>query len=301
MELRQIRYFMEVASREHVTEAATALHVAQSSVSRQIANLESELGADLFIRENRKIKLTPIGKIFFERMKQAMNVIDHASREVEEYVDPKKGTIRVAYPISLAAYMLPTVIHAFRTEYPEAKFNLKQALYPELMHGLTDGDFNLALLGPLPKENNKFQRKALFTERIVALLPLHHPLADRSSIRLRELKDDPFIVLPEGFVLRNLVEEACYTKGFAPIIGFEGDDTDALKGLVSAGLGIALMPEVTLIDNTPRSTVAIPLAENDITRTVGVITPSHRQLLPTEAIFYDFLLQFFSRINYFSH
>lgn len=301
MELRQIRYFMEVASREHVTEAATALHVAQSSVSRQIANLEAELGADLFVRESRQIKLTPIGRIFHERMKQAMNVIDHATREVEEYLDPKKGTIRIAYPISLAAYTLPTVIHAFRTEYPEAKFQLKQALYPELMHGIIAGDFNLALIGPLPKENKKFYRKALFTEKMVALLPLHHPLANKTSIRLRELKDESFIVLPEGFVLRDMVEHACHTHGFSPTISFEGDDTDALKGLVSAGLGIALMPEVTLIDNTPRSTVSIPLSENNITRTVGVITPAQRQLLPTEKIFYQFLLKFFSRLNFFSH
>jgi LysR family transcriptional regulator, transcription activator of glutamate synthase operon len=301
MEIRQIRYFMEVATREHVTEAANALHVAQSSVSRQIANLENELGADLFIRESRRVKLTPIGKIFFERMKQAMNVIDDATREVEEYLDPKKGTIRIAYPISLASHTMPTAIHAFRIYYPEAKFQLKQALYPDLIQGVINGDFNLALLGPLPKADEKFRRKILFTENMVALLPLHHPLANKPSIGLRELKDDPFIMLPEGFVLREIVEKACASHGFTPKVGFEGDDTDALKGLVSAGLGIALMPEVTVIDNVPRSTVNVPLSDNTITRTVGVITPTHRKLLPTEEIFHQFLLDFFSRLNHFNN
>ena len=78
MELRQIQYFMEVAKREHVTEAADALHVAQSAVSRQIFNLEAELGVDLFIREGRNVRLTPIGKIFLEHMEEAMNVIENA-------------------------------------------------------------------------------------------------------------------------------------------------------------------------------------------------------------------------------
>ncbi|MBU5266923.1 LysR family transcriptional regulator [Virgibacillus proomii] len=300
MEIRQIRYFMEVATREHVTEAANALHVAQSSVSRQIANLENELGADLFIRESRRVKLTPVGKIFFKRMKQAMNVIDDATREVEEYLDPKKGTIRIAYPISLASHTIPTAIHAFRVYYPEVKFQLKQALYPDLIQGVIDGDFNLALLGPLPKADEKFRRKILFTENLVALLPLHHTLANKPSIGLRELKDDPFIMLPKGFILREIVEKACTSHGFTPKVGFEGDDTDALKGLVSAGLGVALMPEVTVIDNVPRSTVNIPLSNNTITRTVGVITPTHRKLLPTEEIFHQFLLDFFSRLNHFS-
>jgi LysR family transcriptional activator of glutamate synthase operon len=290
---------MEVAMREHVTEAADALHVAQSSVSRQIFNLESELGVDLFIREGRRVKLTPIGKIFLERMKHAMNVIDDATREVEEYLDPEKGTIRIAFPISLAAHTLPTVIYAFRLRYPEAKFQLKQGLYRDLIDGVVKGDFNLALVGPLPLEEQKINRKILFTENIVALLPIHHPLAKRSSIKLRELKDDPFCLLPEGFVFRDIVVNACTELGFTPNVAFEGDDIDALKGLVSAGLGIALMPEVTLVDNIPRSTVKIPLIEPNVTRTVGVITPTQRVLLPTEELFYEFLQEFFARLDDF--
>ena len=85
MELRQIHYFIEVAKREHVTEAANVLHVAQSAVSRQIVNLEEELGVPLFIREGRNVRLTPIGRIFLEHMKEAVQVIENAKREVEEY------------------------------------------------------------------------------------------------------------------------------------------------------------------------------------------------------------------------
>ncbi|QGQ45380.1 LysR family transcriptional regulator [Metabacillus sediminilitoris] len=301
MDFKQIRYFMEVAEREHVTEAADSLHVAQSSVSRQIVNLENELGVDLFIREGRRVHLTPIGKIFYERMKHAMNVMDDARREVEEYLDPEKGTIRIAFPISLAAYTLPTAIYAFRERYPEAKFHLKQGLYRELIDGVIKGDFNLALIGPLPLEEKKINRKVLFTENIVALLPIHHRLAKKSSIKLRELVDEPFCLLPEGFVFRDMVVNACQDLGFSPTVAFEGDDIDALKGLVSAGLGVTLMPEVTLVDSLPRSTVKIPLVEPNVTRTVGVITPKERVLLPTEKLFYNFLQEFFARLDEFKN
>ncbi|WP_078427266.1 LysR family transcriptional regulator [Alkalihalobacterium alkalinitrilicum] len=299
MEIRQIKYFMEVAKREHVTEAAEVLHVAQSAVSRQIFNLENELGVDLFIREGRRVKLTPIGNMFLERMKHAMNVIDDATREVAEYLDPEKGTIRIAFPISLAAYTLPTAIYAFRKQFPDAKFQLKQALYRDLIDGVVKGNYNMALIGPVPMQEKKVNSKILFTENVVALLPMHHPLADRRSLKLIELKDDPFVLLPEGFVFRDIVVNACSALGFQPNVAFEGDDIDALKGLVSAGLGVTLMPEVTLVDSVPRSTVKIPLTEPNVTRTVGVITPKERVLLPTEQLFYEFLQEFFNRLTYF--
>lgn len=295
LEVRQIRYFMEVAKREHVTEAANALHVAQSSVSRQLFQLESELGVDLFIRSGRRVKLTPIGKILLERVEQIMHMIGEAEREVKEYLEPERGVVRVAFPISLAAHVLPTAIYAFRKRYPQAKFQMKQALYRDLIDGVASGEFNLALIAPLPVEEPHLKSKLLFTENIVALLPIHHKLADRSGISLRELQSESFVTLPKGTIFRDIVLKACGEIGFAPHIAFEGDDIDALKGLVSAGLGIALMPEVTLVDNIPHATVKIPLTDPPVTRSIGVISPTQRKLLPTEQLFYQFLVEFFTK------
>lgn len=103
MELRQLRYFMEVAEREHVSEAADHLHVAQSAISRQIANLEEELNVTLFEREGRNIKLTPIGKEFLIHVKTAMKAIDYAKEQIDEYLDPHRGTVRSAFLQALPA------------------------------------------------------------------------------------------------------------------------------------------------------------------------------------------------------
>lgn len=297
MELRQIQYFIEVAKREHMTEAALELHVAQSAVSRQIFNLESELGVDLFIREGRNVRLTPIGKSFLEQMQQAMNVIENARREVEEYLDPKKGTIRIGFPSSLANYTLPTVISAFRERYPEVKFKLSQGSYRFLIDSVIKGDIDMALLGPVPKRDDKIKGEILFTENILALLPNNHPLAGEKVIKLNQLQDDSFVLFPKGFVLRDLIVDACQQLSFHPKVSFEGEDIDAIKGLVSAGLGVTLIPESTLIDSLPRPTVKIPLIDPKVTRTVGVIIPKERELLPTERVFYDFLKEFFSILD----
>jgi LysR family transcriptional regulator, transcription activator of glutamate synthase operon len=300
MELRQIEYFIEVALREHVTEASHALHVAQSAISRQIVNLESELGVPLFIREGRNVKLTPIGRIFLEHMQHAMKVIETARREVEEYIDPDRGTIRIGFPSSLATYMLPNVISAFRKSHPQVKFQLKQASYHQLVDSVVNGEMDMALIGPVPKNNKNIKSDILFVDKIVALLPSNHPLADKPLLNLSQLKDDSFVLFPDGFILRDIVVNACGLQGFQPKVSFEGEDIDAIKGLVSAGLGVTLIPEITLVDNIPRSTVKLHLMDQQVTRTVGVITPSERKLLPTVEIFYDFIRDFFERVGRFS-
>lgn len=297
MELRQIKYFMEVAKREHVTEAAEVLHVAQSAVSRQIFNLEAELGVDLFIREGRSVRLTRIGHIFLEHMERAMNVIDDATQVVEEYIDPEKGTIHIGFSASLASYILPTAIFYFRKQYPDVKFVLNQGSYSELIEAVKKGEINIAILGPLPAEQEKIKSSILFTEDIVALLPSNHPLAMRSSIKLIELRDDSFVLFPKGFILHDLIMEGCLQRGFKPEVSFEGKDLDAIKGLVSAGLGVTLIPEVTLVDCLPRATVKVPIVEPSLKRSVGAIIPSERELLPTEKLFHQFIKDFFMRLE----
>ena len=193
MELRQLRYFVEVAEREHISEAAEHLHVAQSAISRQIANLEEELGAPLFERVGRNVKLTPIGKTFLEHSITALKAIDFAAKQVEEYLDPQKGTIKVGFPTSLASYVLPTVISAFKKEYPDISFHLRQGSYKYLIEAVKNRELNLALLGPLPPKDEAINTTVLFSESIHALLPATHALAKRDSINLIDLKNDNFV------------------------------------------------------------------------------------------------------------
>ncbi|QOY35613.1 LysR family transcriptional regulator [Anaerobacillus isosaccharinicus] len=300
MELRQIQYFIEVAKREHVTDAANVMHVAQSAVSRQVFNLEKELGVELFIREGRNVKLTPIGRVFLEHMKEAIQVIDNAKREVEEFLDPERGTIRIGFPSSMANYTLPTVISAFRDKYPLVKFKLIQGTYHYLTDAVINGEIDLAVLGPVPKNEKKLISEVLFQERLVALLPSNHELAQNRSITLSQLREDQFVLFPNGFILRDIVVNACKQNGFLPDVSFEGQDIDAIKGLVSAGLGVTLIPEITLIDNHPRLTKKIPVIEPEVTRSVGVVIPKERELLPTEKLFYEFLRDFFSMLGGFN-
>jgi LysR family transcriptional regulator, transcription activator of glutamate synthase operon len=292
MELRQIQYFMEVAKVEHVTAASYTLNVAQSAVSRQILKLESELGVDLFIHEGRKVKLTPIGKTFLQHMEQLMKVIEKAQDDINEYLDPEKGTIRIGFPSSLAAQIVPDVISAFRKLHPLVQFKLQHGSYRELTDWVVSGEINLAIMGPVPQDDASVRCSVLFEEYFMVLMHENHPLADELTVRLRELKGDSFVLFPKEYILREIVVNVCRKNGFRPKIAFEGDDLDAIKGLVAAGLGITILPETALGNNIPENTVMVPVSNPYVTRNVGVIAPVNRDIAPTEKLFLEFLKRY---------
>ncbi|MGG0569889.1 LysR family transcriptional regulator [Priestia megaterium] len=297
MELRQLRYFMEVAKREHVSEAAEYLHVAQSAISRQIANLESELGVSLFKREGRNVKLTAIGKVFLEHTETAMKAIDYAKEQIDEYLDPERGTIKIGFPTSLASHLLPTIISAFKEEHPNVAFHLRQGSYKFLIESVKKRDINIAFLGPVPVEDQSIEGHILFTENLLALVPSHHPLAERDNIRLRDLRNEDFVLFPKGFILHKMAFDACKQAGFMPNISSEGEDLDAIKGLVSAGIGVTLLPESTVSETTPRFTTKLHIHTPQLQRTVGMIIPRNRDLAPSDKIFYKFVKTFFERLE----
>ncbi len=294
MEIRQLQYFIEVAEREHVSEAAIALHVAQSAVSRQIANLESELGVELFEREGRNIKLSPVGKLFLIHAKTAMKAIEHAKKQIDEYLDPERGTIKIGFPTSLAGHLLPTVVSAFKREHPNIAFHLRQGSYRFLTESVKSGDIDLAFLGPVPTNDPDLEGHILFTEKISALLPEQHQLAEKRSLLLSDLRNDEFVLFPDGYILRDVVVNACKESGFVPKIACEGEDLDAIKGLVTAGMGVTLLPDSSFYETKPRFTVKIPIEIPDVKRTVGIITPRSRELAPAEQVFFEFVIKFFS-------
>lgn len=229
----------------------------------------------------------------------ALKGIDFAAKQVEEYLDPAKGTIKIGFPTSLASYVLPTVISAFKKEYPEISFQLRQGSYKFLIDAVKNRELNLALLGPLPPKDEAINTTVLFSENIHALLPATHPLAKKDSINLVDLRNDQFVLFPEGYILNKVAVDACRSVGFIPNITSEGEDMDALKGLVAAGIGVTLLPESSLYDSTPRMTVKVPIAIPNIRRTVGIIAPTTRDLAPSEEVFVKFISNFYSRLSRF--
>lgn len=299
MEFRQLKYFIEVAKLEHVTQAADTLHVAQSAVSRQISLLEEELSIALFIREGRNVKLTQMGRLFLSYAERSLNELELAKQQIREHLNPDEGLIRLGFSSGLSVQTLPPVLAEFRESHPGLHFQLQQGTLNHLFHLIDSGQIDLALAAPVPTHHPTVHGTVLYTENLVVLLPAHHPFAERDAIRLRDFKQQRFVTYSSGLSLRNIVLEACASAGFEPKIAFEGEDMDTIKGLVAAGFGISLVPEHALSYNLPPDLKAIPILEPKVNRPVGLIYPKNRDLAPSEKLLYEFMVSFYNKLTHY--
>lgn len=293
MELRQLQYFVKVAKKQHVTQAAEELHVAQSAVSRQIHQLEEELGVSLFVQKGRNLQLTPVGKLFLHRAEAILAELERAVVEVREFLDPEAGEIRIGFPHSLGIYLLPTVVASFRSTHPNVKFKLRQGTYNSLIRDVKNGEIDLAFISPLPDSHEHVIGELLLQEELYAIVPQGHELAEQETIRLVQLKDEPFVMFSEEYSLRNIVFEACAKAGFVPRIGFEGEETDTIRGLVAAGMGVSLLPEMALTEISQLQPAKVRVVEPDVTRSVGLIHRTGEKLPLVAEVFQKYLLEFF--------
>lgn len=293
MELRQLKYFIEVAEREHMSEAAEHLNVAQSAISRQITNLEKELGVQLFERKGRNVKLLPIGRIFLTHVKDAMKAIDYAKLQMDEYIDPERGTIKIGFPTSLASSILPQLLAEFKNAYPNIKIQLQQGSYNELIDVIKNRELNLAILGPVVFDDPLIKGHPLFYEKMYLLLPHQHRLSRRKSIYLNELKEEDFVLFPKGYIFEKLIVDACYSVGFEPSVVAEGVDLDAIKGMVAAGMGLSILPDSAIGNLDSDYIIKIPISFPDLKRSIGLISSKHRKLAPSEQVFYQFSIDYF--------
>ena len=296
MELRQLQYFVKVARKQHVTQAAEELHVAQSAVSRQIHQLEEELGVRLFVQKGRNLQLTPVGQLFLRRAEEILDLVDKTMLEVLEFTDPEAGEVRLAFPHSLGVNLVPRMAAAFRKEHPNVKFRFRQGNYEGLIHMVEQGTVDLALISPFPKDRERLDGEVVLTEELYAILPPNHPLVREKAIRLDQLRDDEFVVFSEGYSLRNILIDACVEAGFRPKICSEGEETDTIRGLVAAGMGVSLLPEMSLTTglNSPLAPVKVRV-EPKIVRTIGLIRRRDEKLPPVAAVFHRFVTSYLKR------
>lgn len=246
MELRHLRSFAVLAEERHFGRAAALLHVAQPALSQQVKQLERELGVELLTRTTRRVELTEAGRRFAEHARTVLSSADRAKTDMAMLASGRAGRVSVGF-IGTATYdVLPRVAREVRRELPEIDLELRgELLSPQLVAGLADRTYDLALLRPDPLGDAGLEVRTLRSERLVAVLPANHPLAGRRRIDLAMLAGEPFVVHPSGHrsSIHDRVLEACAAAGFEPSPLLEVSETATLVVFVAAGLGVALVPE----------------------------------------------------------
>ncbi|MEU7475707.1 LysR family transcriptional regulator [Lentzea sp. NPDC042327] len=230
-----------LAADEHVTRAAERLGLPQPTVSRWLAELSDALGAPVVVRSGRRVRLTRAGRLLADAATRSLAALETGLREVEEELDPEKGRVVLGFLHMLGRSVVPELVRGFRAEHPHVRFGLVQDARQGVVDKLVSGEIDLALVAP-PPSGPEFSSVVLFEQELIVVVPAAHRLAARGAVRLTDLRDEDFIVLEHGYGLRQITDDLCAAAGFTPRIAFEGQETETVRGLVAAGLGVALLP-----------------------------------------------------------
>lgn len=246
IETRQLRYFLAVAETLHVGRAALRLHMSQPPLTRQIKALERRVGTALFDRSGRRMTLTDAGTAFRAEAERVLAALERAVRHANEVGHGDRGTVRIGF-VSTALYgPLPGLVRDFRATHPDVEIDLLELTADAQLVALGRGDIDLGLaLCAEPSEH--IEIRTLYREPLVACLPEQHALArrHRSRLAVESLRAEPFVMFPRHLSpgLHDRIVGLAEQAGFALRIEQQAVQMQTIVGLVSAGVGLAIVPD----------------------------------------------------------
>jgi DNA-binding transcriptional LysR family regulator len=245
MELRHLRYFIGVAEEENVSRAALKLHVSQPALSRQIRDLEEELGFSLFERSAKSVRLTQAGRAFLTEARAVLQRAEHAVTVARAIATGGGGELHVGYAPSLTARILPATLRAFQAELPNVHVKLHDYSTEEMLAGLREDRLQIALLVRLsPALSRGLQFEELMRDKFCLAVAPKHPLARRRKVTLTEIARQPLITFarkdyPDA---HELLKAMFAAVGEKPRIAEEHDSVSSLIAAVESGVGVAVSP-----------------------------------------------------------
>ena len=267
MELRHLRYFVGVAEEQHFGRAAERLRVAQPSLSRQIHDLESEMGFLLFDRLPRGVRLSAAGKLFLSDARRILQDVDEAKRRAERIALGKAGTLRIGIATAVSWHgLVVDSFREFRRRQPDVELGLHHLLSVHQVEGILSGRLDAGFVANLTPWHKDLAHWEFAQDRMLLAVPKGHHLTKREGIRLRDLRDMPFVWFPRWVnpVVYDRMMRACARGGLsAPRIVQEATDRDTNLGLVQCRIGIAWMTESTRW-HCPRGIVLLPVVDMNV-------------------------------------
>jgi LysR family hydrogen peroxide-inducible transcriptional activator len=245
MEFHQLRYACAVAETGSFSRAAERCQIAQPSLSQQILKLEEDLGAKLFDRLGRSIRITEAGRAFLPHARSILEQLESARLSVAEKNADVRGSVAVGAIPTIAPYLMPRYAVAFAKKYPDARLRIVEETTPVLVEGLRDLSIDVAILA-LPLRHKDLQFFPIRTEPLFAALPKDDPRSAQESLALKSLRGESFVMLRDGHCFRDLSIATCTHARITPNIAFESDQFSSVLGMVAAGVGISLVPEMAI-------------------------------------------------------
>jgi len=285
METRDLRWFQQVADGITVTELSEIEGTTQPGVSRALARLDREVGTPLLHRVGRTLRMTRAGSAFKRHVDALLHELDDGLAAVEQLVDPESGTVTLAFHASLGTWLVPELLSSFRTNHPGVRFDLQ--LQPGLVSSAIGPGSGVDLELTTRRPHGPSVRWARLTDESLCLaVPHDDPLADHDApLDLADVAEAGFVMLREGWALRETTMELAERAGFTPRIAFECEDLATVRAFVDAGLGVAVLPAPRAGEQAAHSARYLPLSDRRAVREIGLAWSEERRLLPAAELF----------------
>lgn len=243
MELRHLRYFVAVAEELHFGRAAERIHISQPPLSQQIRQLEEEIGVKLFHRTKRRVLLTHAGKIFLEEARQILDLSGRAVHSARRAERGEIGRLVIGLVGSATFSLAPPVLRSFRARFPDVELILRELTTDQQVDALQNGNIHIGFLRQ-PVRKDALHIETILRESFMVALATDHALTADSHVALELLAAEPFVMFSrqQGATFYDQVMKLCHQAGFSPKVAQESIQIPTILGLVSGGLGIAIVP-----------------------------------------------------------
>lgn len=287
MEIRQVQFFLSIVNTGSFTEAADEHYISQSSLSKKIIALEKELQVTLFDRSKRKVFLTEAGERFLEQALKLDAIYKDTIIELDGYKN-KQDTLSIAAIPVITQYGITTQIAQFREQYPHIHLTLEEIDGLNILSAIAERRFDLGITRDNFVNQDQYESHEIYRDKLLVVVSKKNQHAIRTSISLKELSKDNFIVFDRVTDLYKLVIDECQEAGFEPTIFYSSHRKVSVFGLVGANIGIALMPTKIYEYHKNPDVQAIPLKEN-ISCNIVLVYPKNKKLSWSAQIFINFI------------
>lgn len=291
MDTRYLQTFREVAKWQSFTRAAEVLGYAQSSVTTQIQNLETEFGSVLFERWGRKIRLTQSGELLLRYVDQVLSLLDEAKESLAEETS-MEGTLNIGTVESLAAFYLPPILQAFRQAHPRMKVLLTPGVCHDLRQGVRDGKYDFAIVLDYPQTHPDLESILLNEEELVMIAAPDHRFNQKEIVMPEDFVGETLIVTESGCSYRLMLETVLRESGTRPETSLEFGSLEAIKQCVAYGLGLALLPRIAVQEEVDKGKLVIlPFSHPDVRVSKQLVYHKKKWLSHSIRKFFELLSQ----------
>ena len=269
MEIKQMKYFVEVVKNGGMTRASKHLYIAQSTISKNIKSIEDEFNVTLFDRRKKHIILTDIGQIFYDKCVEALAILDDLSLEMDDVTNIERGHIRLGVSAIMDVRLFTESLNQFHSMYPNVTYEVVEGGGKAVEFSLNNDEIDVSIT-TLPVDDDIYHAVPLYKEKLMLVVDKNSKYAKQSSVYLGDLKNERFIMFHDDYYIKDQIIESCRKVGFHPKVVAKMAQITFIENMILDGIGVSILPE-SIVSILNKDITGIEITGADVNWNLGII------------------------------